>query len=414
MRTQRKRQEKLPHVVRFSGGRSSAMMTLMLLEEGRLDAGRGDVVLFNNTAAEAPATYAFVRQIRTLVEQAGILFLSAEFATAEVLHQGRWARTPTYRLVNERPHSEANPHGFDWRGNTFEELISWSGFTPSYFNRTCTGELKIGTTTRVLCDWMSDAEGPATIGHDDGQSRIELQQAWNTHVRSGGHRGLESFARTKRFVWSRPPQRTAQRFADFSPSGSGYLSGQGRRTNDAALRWPHGTRGYVSVMGLRAEEWRRITSIRARVQKNKGGPLTEYPYMPLEEAEITRADVDAFWSDHPHDLNAPPDVALSNCVYCFLKGTKALRRLREYMNETTQTLPELAKEWAGTPSDWRWWAALEARYARDLDAGNGSVSPQPVEAEAVGSLCYDTILHTGNEWFPGVNTIDMVLCDCTD
>ena len=103
-------------MVRFSGGRSSAMMTLMLLDEGRLDAGRGDVVLFNNTAAEAPATYAFVRQIRTHVEQAGIPFLSTEFATAEVLHQGRWARTPTYRLVNERPHSEANPHGFDWRG----------------------------------------------------------------------------------------------------------------------------------------------------------------------------------------------------------------------------------------------------------------------------------------------------------
>ena len=143
-------------------------------------------------------------------------------------------------------------------------------------------------------------------------------------------------------------------------------------------------------------------------------PLTEYPYMPLEEAEITHADVDAFWSDHPHDLNAPPDVALSNCVYCFLKGTKALRRLREYMNETIQTHPELAKEWAGTPSDWRWWAALEARYARDLDAGDGSVSPLPVEAEALGSLCYDTILHTANERVTGVNTIDMVPCDCTD
>ena len=211
-----------------------------------------------------------------------------------------------------------------------------------------------------------------------------------------------------------PHKRPAQRFADFSPSANGYLSGQGRRTNDAVLSWPHGARAYVSVMGLRAEEWRRISGIRARVQKDKGGPLTEYPYMPLEEAEITRADVDAFWSDHPHDLNAPPDVALSNCVYCFLKGTKALRRLREYMNETIQTHPELAKEWAGTPSDWRWWAALEARYARDLDAGDGSVSPLPVEAEALGSLCYDTILHTANERVTGVNTIDMVPCDCTD
>ena len=83
------RELKLPHVVRFSGGRSSGMMTLKLLADGALDPTRGDVVLFNNTGAKAAATYAFVRRIRERVEHAGLPFLTAEFATAEVLHHGR-------------------------------------------------------------------------------------------------------------------------------------------------------------------------------------------------------------------------------------------------------------------------------------------------------------------------------------
>jgi len=49
--------EDLPHVIKFSGGRTSGMMLFLLLESALLKAERGDVVLFNNTAAEHPATY---------------------------------------------------------------------------------------------------------------------------------------------------------------------------------------------------------------------------------------------------------------------------------------------------------------------------------------------------------------------
>ena len=48
-------QRELPHVVKFSGGRSSGMMLMLMLEQERLNPKRGDVVVFNNTSAEHPA-----------------------------------------------------------------------------------------------------------------------------------------------------------------------------------------------------------------------------------------------------------------------------------------------------------------------------------------------------------------------
>ena len=409
----RRHKDELPHVVRFSGGRSSAMMTLMLLDEQRLDPARGDVVLFNNTGAEAPATYAFVRTIREQVERAGIPFLSAEFATAEVHHHARWTRTPTYRLVNERPHSEANPQGFDWRGTPFEELISWSGYTPSYYNRTCTAQLKIESTTRVLCDWLSEAEGPGAIGHSGEHSRIDPDTAWQVHRSAGGQRSREAFLRTRRFAWARAPQRAAQRFAAFSPSAEHHACTLGRRTNAAAGRSPHGTRAYVSLMGLRADEQRRIEVIRHRARTTTG-PLDEYPKAPLDDAAITRDDVRAFWEGRADDLQAPHDIAMSNCVYCFLKGTKALRALRAHIETHEELHAELAIGGAGTPCDWRWWAALEARYARDLDPGADAGNTLPACAERSGSVCYDAVLTSPAERIANVYTIDMVPCDCTD
>ena len=48
----------LPHVVKFSGGRSSGMLLFALLENGLLDASRGDVIVFNKGAANLGAIHA--------------------------------------------------------------------------------------------------------------------------------------------------------------------------------------------------------------------------------------------------------------------------------------------------------------------------------------------------------------------
>lgn len=58
----------LPHVVKFSGGRSSGMLLFQLLEHGLLRRERGDVVVFNNTSCEHPETYRFAAKCKEVVE----------------------------------------------------------------------------------------------------------------------------------------------------------------------------------------------------------------------------------------------------------------------------------------------------------------------------------------------------------
>ena len=45
-----KHHQELPHVVKFSGGRSSGMLLFTLIENGLLKRNRDDVVIFNNTS----------------------------------------------------------------------------------------------------------------------------------------------------------------------------------------------------------------------------------------------------------------------------------------------------------------------------------------------------------------------------
>ena len=60
-----KRHQELPHVVKFSGGRSSGMLLFTLLENGFLVRERGDVVIFNNTSCEHPETYKFAAKCKS-------------------------------------------------------------------------------------------------------------------------------------------------------------------------------------------------------------------------------------------------------------------------------------------------------------------------------------------------------------
>ena len=87
-----KRHLALPHVVKFSGGRSSGLMLFTLLENGFLKQERGDVVVFNNTSCEHPETYRFVSECKRRVESAGIPFFIVEFQTYEDARQGEWRR----------------------------------------------------------------------------------------------------------------------------------------------------------------------------------------------------------------------------------------------------------------------------------------------------------------------------------
>lgn len=84
MQRQTKQELLIPSIVSFSGGRTSAMMLLNLLEQGKLQPWRGDCVVFNNTAAEHPATYGFVSRLKQITEQQyNMPFFMLEFCTYE-------------------------------------------------------------------------------------------------------------------------------------------------------------------------------------------------------------------------------------------------------------------------------------------------------------------------------------------
>lgn len=160
-----RRHRELPHIVKFSGGRSSGLLLFVLLENGLLQAERGDVVVFNNTAAEHPETYWFVAECKRRCEAAGIPFFLVEFQTYEDARHGEWRRLPVYRLVNASPRSDDNPDGFCWQGEVFDEMLSHQGFVPNRFRRVCTKHLKLETTRRFLSDWLAGKEGIPALGH---------------------------------------------------------------------------------------------------------------------------------------------------------------------------------------------------------------------------------------------------------
>ncbi|OJA03259.1 hypothetical protein BGC33_02580, partial [Bathymodiolus thermophilus thioautotrophic gill symbiont] len=156
-----------PHIVKFSGGRSSAMMLMKLLEGGQLNPVRGDIIIFNNTSAEHPATYEFTRKMKKLAEEEyNIPFFWIEYQTYEDSSGTyQWSRKPTYKLTNDQPYSEQNKNGYRYKGEVFEEMISLGGFLPSMVSRICTVSMKIFITNAFLSDWFAQKQSIERLGH---------------------------------------------------------------------------------------------------------------------------------------------------------------------------------------------------------------------------------------------------------
>lgn len=107
----------------------------------------------------------------------------------------------------------------------------------------------------------------------------------------------------------------------------GYLPNPTQRLCTANLKVKAGeafmrSQGYESwdnVMGIRADEPRRLARLRTPGRDNSGGE----PVMPLAEAKVTKRMVGDFWRKQPFDLNLHNDNGVTsegNCDLCFLKG----------------------------------------------------------------------------------------------
>ena len=420
LRYRAKYHRELPHIVKFSGGRSSGMLLFTLLENKLLNRDRGDVIVFNNTASEHPGTYKFARDCKNASSRYGIPFFWIEFQTYEDARNQEWTRLPTYRLVNEFPRSDQNPEGFHWRGEVFEELLSWSGYVPNQFTRTCTSVMKLEVTRMFLRDWLANKKSIPRLGHYGNQSRIDIQSMHRRHLRNRGSVPIEIFAKKKNFVLSRPHFRPEQCYSDFSSAWKPFSNAElNKKVFGAEASFGKDGIEYIALVGLRGDEPSRVHRVAAR---NSGpgasGYIGEHVYMPLSEMKITRNDVNAFWDQQIWDLSLPKEGSLSNCVYCFLKGASNLKRVREGMEkEKYREMPGF-DSLIGSPSDLSWWIQMEEKYGRDLVAEKRKIKSS-LSNTVIGFFGTDTdfsyrLLSTTDEVGLEKYSATLLPCDCTE
>ena len=420
LRYRAKAHRDLPHVVKFSGGRSSGMLLFLLLENRILDPDRGDVIVFNNTASEHPGTYRFARDCKEASNRYGVPFFWVEFQTYEDARKGDWTRIPSYRLVNERPKSEENTEGFNWRGEVFEELLSWSGYVPNQFSRICTKNMKLEVTRMFLKDWLACKASIPRLGHYGSRSRMNLNTMYRRHLRSQGAVPKEIFVKKKAYGLSRPHVRPEQRYSDFSSVWRPFQNSalEGRIFGDQASFGKGGVE-YVAFVGLRGDEQVRVQRVAARnAGPGSSGYVGEHVYMPLADMPVSRDDVNAFWDQQPWDLSLPKEGSLSNCVYCFLKGAANLRSVRSRMESEKRFEAPGFGSLINTPSDISWWTRMEQTYGRDLEAERREITGTP-ENTLIGFFGTSTgfsyeLLAKADESEIQRYSASLLPCDCTE
>jgi len=418
----------LPHVVKFSGGRSSGMMLIALLDQGLLKPERGDVVLFNNTSAEHPATYEFVRKCTEYTEHNhGIPFFWLEHTSYEDAINGEWARQPTFRLVNSDPYdAENNPDGYHWRGEVFEEMVSLAGFLPSRHSRICTTNLKLFTTNSFLSEWFAAKESIEHKGHHYGKSMMSDEGVINRHRKNRGKTKDDELLRKKSCVRQSPPARPAQNFSNFSEVGAKHLPHTqfaARSLGDVApMKGPNAIE-YISLIGLRGDEPLRVARVKQRNMQDPDDkerrklnmPDGEIVYMPLADAEIDKEQVLSYWENQPWKLVLPDESNLSNCVFCFMKGGNAIPAIRQNIKNLDEKLPLELRSVPDTPSDIEWWVRLEEFYQRRPPKHSKKSSDEKVTIGFWGVDAKESYrLLKDIEAKDALVQSNVLPCDCTD
>ena len=408
-----KKHKSLPHIVKFSGGRSSGLLLFSLLENGLLDRERGDVIVFNNTSAEHPNTYRYVQDCMRASRAYGIPFFQIEFQTYEDARQGEWIRLPTYRLVNDRPKSNTNPDGYHWRGEAFEELLSWTGYVPNQFNRICTHHLKLDVTRNFLKDWLASKPVIPRLGHFGNSSRIDPDASFRRHRQNQGGVPKEIFVRKRKFVWSRPHFRSEQRYDDFCPDWRPFENEllAGKTFGEKAWFGKQGVE-YVAFIGLRGDEQHRVHRVEQRGE-SADGYEGEHIYMPLNDLAITKFDVNGFWARQSWNLQELPSGGVSNCVFCFLKGTSNLDAVYADLRNAESDEERGFGSLRNSPCNLQWWINMESKYGRDLRAENRNCRSNVNKVGFFGNTGFN--YQAIREGMGGGADFDSTLpCDCTE
>ena len=96
----------------------------------------------------------------------------------------------------------------------------------------------------------------------------------------------------------------------------------------------HGYEHWTNVVGIRADEPRRVAKMRAAMESRRERWDI---HLPLAEAGVMVADVSDFWRAQPFDLQLRPHEG--NCDCCFLKSYGKLKNI-------VRDRPDLAQWWA--------------------------------------------------------------------
>lgn len=395
-------EKNLPHILNFSGGRSSGMLLLTALERGLLRAARGDAVIFSNTSAEHLATYDFVRECKAYTESYGIPFFILEYCTFEK-YKKTWIRQSSYRLCNAFPFSTENPDGFRWEGETFESMLSMALTVPNLFQRNCTIALKISITDKFTKDWFSGKPDIPLVGHFENP-KITLDTAYAQFKKNGGMQTRKDFWRKRSFLQTMPPGRGQQYFRDF--------------TIPNACPPQNPSKKYVALIGFRADEPKRIIKMRLRRMNKEvpcGSPKNQIDthrlaYAPLATENIHKEQVIQFWKRQKFDLNLPVGGECGNCVFCFLKNRTQLSRAL-MSNDDNQN----------GPMNIKWWAEIEKKYQREFKQSDKPDAPTIYrsffrKAADEKPLTYQNIADDGLAALGQGTLLDLESppCECTD
>ena len=406
-----------PHVVKFSGGRSSGMLLVILLENGILKPERGDVVVFNNTSAEHSATYDFVSECKKLTESYGVPFFWIEFQTYEDAVRGEWTRMSTYRLVNAEPYSAQNPNGYKHKGEVFEELLSLQSYVPNQHRRTCTSMMKVRATRDFLKDWFAVKSEIGRCGHYYDKSMVNKNSIEKAHRQNGGKTPIDILMKKREFLMSCTPYRPAQKFSDFTSATINVNNPMlnGRKVDGRALLSGNNAVEYLSFVGFRADEPHRIRRMIDRNQQDDESDVndSEHLYAPLSMMGVCKQNIQDFWEAQSWGLDLPYDKNMSNCVYCFLKGSKNLVSIAQ--DESPQNSATL------TPVNIHWWKNMEEKYGRNLLAEGREIKTK-TENSVIGffghgaAISYDKIAQRAKSGsrIDGDMDTDSLPCDCTD
>lgn len=401
----------LPHIVSFSGGRSSATLALLAAEEGLLRPERGDLALFANTSAEHPGTYEFAARCKERLElEFRLPCLWLEYCTVEDAWRGEYRRKASYRLVKPVP-VEQDPDGYRSSGELFEELVCLQGMLPNPHSRTCTAKLKLYPSHELLAEWLGRTAGPSHAGHHwptrPGKGLVDPDRVAQAYVRNGGTASVESVLRRAEHLANLPAARSAQRWSDFTSAP--VPEGGGPGATAVAMRGPRGAL-HVRLLGLRADEPGRVDRVLSRTLFAEGAstaactvktqPPGERPYFPLFDAGIDASDVTTYWQNQDFDLDIPNGAG--NCVFCFMKGTRQLISLGSLTDRRRRST---------TPTDMGWWADFEQRHLRSAPRRNGSGHSQ-FGFFGVNSVTFADILNGSDHNGRYMNGTPA--CDCTD